>query len=288
VTARPSKPSGPKPSCPKGLSVTWDPATTGLWMCCKNSDCRGYCKRDDQAPFPYGPRRKLVCCQCPSGQVLNKDKNGCVSIGAPSQTYLPTYQPTPPPSDEPTTYPTPPTPHGPTPAPSSEPTVPPTHTPTAHPTQPPTPQGPTIMPTHIPTPSPTPALTRDGPTPAPSSEPTVPPTNTPTPAPTEEGTVEPPPPKPDCDPGYVVMSSSLPILAVAIATRTLKPGFRMCCLELVRPWKMNSPPNYWLFYEKNDGTGAPSTMQELGCYCIDGQTWNPESFSPIYAKGFCG
>ena len=98
MTARPSKPSGPKPSCPKGLSVTWDPAKTGLWMCCKNSDCRGYCKRDDQAPFPYGPRRKLVCCQCPSGQVLNKDKNGCVSIGAPSQTYLPTYQPTPSPT----------------------------------------------------------------------------------------------------------------------------------------------------------------------------------------------
>ena len=200
-------------------------------MCCKNSDCRGYCKRDDQAPFPYGPRRKLVCCQCPSGQVLNKDKNGCVSIGAPSQTYLPTYQPTP---------------------------------------------------------SPTPALTRDGPTPAPSSEPTQVPTHTPTPAPTEEGTVEPPPPKPDCEPGYIVMRSSLPLLAVAIATRTLKPGFRMCCLPLVRPWQMNSPPNYWLFYETNDGTGAPSTMQELACYCIDGQTWNPESFNPIYAKGFCG
>lgn len=37
-----------------------------------------------QAPFPYGPNDKLVCCQCPTGQVLNEDKNGCMPSLAPS------------------------------------------------------------------------------------------------------------------------------------------------------------------------------------------------------------
>ena len=36
-----SKPTAPKPSCPRGLYVTWAPSNNGLWMCCKNSDCRG-------------------------------------------------------------------------------------------------------------------------------------------------------------------------------------------------------------------------------------------------------
>jgi hypothetical protein len=116
ATARTSKPSTPKPICPKGLHVTWAPGNTGLWICCKNSDKKGDCKVG-QAAFPYGPRSKLVCCQCPTGQVLNKDKTGCTPTGAPSpsSTENPTLSPSAVPEPEPTPAPT-------TPLPSDEPT----------------------------------------------------------------------------------------------------------------------------------------------------------------------
>jgi hypothetical protein len=139
ATAKPSK-----PSCPKGLSVKWAPANTGLWMCCKNSDKVKDCKQG-QAPFPYGPRSKFICCQCPTGQVLNNDMNGCVSTGVPSPlstskpTPSPTHQPTPSPSAAPGT-----TPSGPTPLPTYQPTPAPTHHPTAAPTEAGTPDPPRI------------------------------------------------------------------------------------------------------------------------------------------------
>lgn len=82
-------------------------------MCCKNSDARGpnECKRG-QAPFPYGPRRKFVCCQCPTGKVLNREKNGCMSTEVPSSS--PTVKPSLSPTYEPTTQAT----YLPSPAPS--------------------------------------------------------------------------------------------------------------------------------------------------------------------------
>jgi hypothetical protein len=182
ATATPLKPSTPKPSCPKGLYVTWVSKNAGLWMCCKNSDCRGVkdCKQG-QAPFPYGPRRKIVCCQCPSGQVLNKDNNGCLSTGvpSPSTTAKPTSSPacerTPSPSAVPE-----PTPYGPTLPPTYQPTPPPTYQPTPPPTYSPTLSEPTPPPVYQPTPlptyRPTPPST-DGPTYDPTYEETRAPTN---------------------------------------------------------------------------------------------------------------
>jgi hypothetical protein len=138
ATATLSKPPTPKPSCPTGLIVRWAPANTGRWMCCKNSDFRGGndCK-PGQAPFPYGPRHKLVCCQCPAGQVLNNDMNGCVPTEVPSPST--TTKPTPSPSAVPGTTPSRPTPprtYQPTPsAPTPQPTYQPTPAPTYRPTQ---------------------------------------------------------------------------------------------------------------------------------------------------------
>jgi hypothetical protein len=113
ATATPLQVSNPKPNCPKGLYVTWTSKNSNVWLCCKNSDFRGYCKKADQAPFPYRPRRKFVCCQYPSGKVLNKEKNGCT---IPSPTYQPTPSPTPSSTDQPTPSPSAvpePTPSGP-------------------------------------------------------------------------------------------------------------------------------------------------------------------------------
>jgi hypothetical protein len=146
ATARTSNPSTPKPSCPKGLYVTWAPGNTGLWICCKNSDKKGDCKVG-QAAFPYGPRSKLVCCQCPTGQALNKDKTGCMPTGAPSPsstesptlspiavtTPSPTYEQTPSPSAVPEPEPTP---SGPTPPPTSDGTPLPSDEPTPYPSYP--------------------------------------------------------------------------------------------------------------------------------------------------------
>jgi YVTN family beta-propeller protein len=83
----PSKaPSTSQPSCPAGLSVTSAAAniTASLYLCCKNADCGGHCKKQGQAPLPYGPKEKLICCQCPTGEVLNENRSGCVPVGAPS------------------------------------------------------------------------------------------------------------------------------------------------------------------------------------------------------------
>ena len=111
------------------------------WLCCKNCDKRGDCKVG-QAPFPYGPRQKLVCCQCPSGHVLNTGKNGCVPTGSPTPSSPPSKALTPSPTDKPTTPPT----YQPTPSPIEKPSSPPTDVPSSPPTNQPTPS-PTIKPT---------------------------------------------------------------------------------------------------------------------------------------------
>jgi hypothetical protein len=133
--------------------VTWARRNANLWMCCKNSDYREACK-EGRAPFPYGPKGKLVCCQCPTGEVLNNDKNGCVPLLTTAKpTPCPTSQPTPSPSAVPAH-----TPSGPTPPPSTtaKPTPLLTFQPTPSPTVPvPTPSGPTPAPTDQPTPLPT-------------------------------------------------------------------------------------------------------------------------------------
>ena len=146
ATGRPSKQPTPKPSCPKGLVLTWAPSCpssipVAQWLCCKNSDKTGDCKVG-QAPFPYGPRRKLVCCQCPTGQVLNKDKNGCLPTGSPTPSLRPTAKPTSTLTAVPTTVPTPASTSPPTAVPTSQPgavpTPVPTYLPTPTPSYPPT------------------------------------------------------------------------------------------------------------------------------------------------------
>jgi hypothetical protein len=265
-------------------------------MCCKNSDYRRYCK-EGQAPFPYGPRRKLVCCQCPTGEVLNDGKNGCVSTGAPSPsstakpTLMPTCRPTPPtyyptphgPTPEPTYQPTPAPTYQPTPAPTNQPTEPPTHNPTPHgptpaPSNEPTPAPtyqPTPAPTYQPTEPPTHNPTPHGPTPAPSNEPTPAPTYQPTPAPTPEETSD--PTKPVCEDGFELKSSDLPILDVALASKPVEPGFEMCCQDVNPPYVF-SAPKVLLYYEKM--VGAVSTFQTMKCYCINGQTWHRATYNP--------
>jgi hypothetical protein len=202
----------------------------------------------------------MVCCQCPTGEVLNDGKNGCVSTGAPSPsstakpTLMPTYRPTPP-----TYYPTP---HGPTPEPTYQPTPAPTYQPTPAPTY-----RPTEPPTHNPTPH--------GPTPAPSYEPTPAPTYRPTPAPTPEETSD--PTKPVCEDGFELKSSDLPILDVALATKPVEPGFEMCCQDVNPPYFFFEP-KVLLYYEKM--VGAVSTFQTMKCYCINGQTWHRATYNP--------
>ena len=235
-------------------------------MCCKNSDYKRYCK-EGQAPFPYGPRRKLVCCQCPTGEVLNDGKNGCVSTGAPSPsstakpTLMPTYRPTPP-----TFYPTP---HGFRPDPTYQPTPAPTYQPTPAPTY-----RPTEPPTHHPTPH--------GPTPAPSNEPTPAPTSQPTPAPTEAGTSD--PPKPVCEDGFVVKKSDLPFLISPIPTHAVARGFEMCCKDSNPPHTYEAP-KVLLWYEKMVG-GYPE-VQAMICYCINDQTWHDITYIPSYTQAVC-
>jgi hypothetical protein len=276
ATARPSKPPAPKPSCPKGLSVTRAPGNAGPWMCCKNSDCTGYCK-NGQAPFPYGPRRKLVCCQCPTGQVLNGNKDGCVSTGVPSPSTTPkptpsaAYEPTPSPSAVPE-----PTPHGPTAPPTDKPTPPPTHEPTPLPSYQPTP-----LPNFEPTPPPTQEPTPHGPT--------APPTDTPTPAPTDHPTSPPPVPG-TCEDKYILRSSGMPLLSSVSTTpkKKVKGDFQVCCI--------NSPggeaafnPKFFLFYEVKDGTVIRD--QAMICYCINGQTWHQPVFDSTendFTLPYCG
>ena len=156
------------------------------WLCCKNCDKRGDCKVG-QAPFPYGPRQKLVCCQCPSGHVLNTGKNGCVPTGSPTPSSPPSKALTPSPTDKPTTPPT----YQPTPSPIEKPSSPPTDVPSSPPTNQPTPspiEKPLSPPTNQPTPSPTDVPSSppsNQPTPSPTDVPSSPPTYQPTPSPTD-------------------------------------------------------------------------------------------------------
>ena len=257
-----SKPTAPKPSCPRGLYVTWAPSNNGLWMCCKNSDCRGVkdCK-EGQSPFPYGPRHKLVCCQCPTGQVLNKEKNGCMSTGVPSSsltskpTLSPIYPPTPSPTYEAIPFATyRPTPSGTPPPPTHEPTQPPT-------------TGQTPPPTYQPTPSGTPP----------------PPTSEPTHAPTEAGTSD-PTKKPDCEDGYIKRKSDTPLLDRANVDSYLQTGFEMCCQDITTVNYGWVAPKVGLYYEKKDG--AVSKFQLIVCYCLDDQKFYKETYNP-YTRAFC-
>ena len=257
-----SKPTAPKASCPRGLYVTWAPSNNGLWMCCKNSDCRGVkdCK-EGQSPFPYGPRHKLVCCQCPTGQVLNKEKNGCMSTGVPSSsltskpTLSPIYPPTPSPTYEAIPFATyRPTPSGTPPPPTYEPTQPPT-------------SGQTPPPTYQPTPSGTPP----------------PPTSEPTHAPTEAGTSD-PTKKPDCEDGYIKRKSDTPLLDRANVDSYLQTGFEMCCQDITTVNYGWVAPKVGLYYEKKDG--AVSKFQLIVCYCLDDQKFYKETYNP-YTRAFC-
>jgi hypothetical protein len=219
-------------------------------MCCKNSDCRGIkdCK-EGQAPFPYGPRHKVVCCQCPAGKVLNKENNGCVSTGVPTPSTTakpsspPTYESTPSPSAVPE-----PTPYGPTPPPINQPTSPPTSGPiparSYEPTPPPPSDPPTSSPayhptpqrTYQPTPSPmaVPEPTPSGPTSLPTYPPSPPPTSAPTLSPSEAGTGASVPIVPvfHCDAGLTLTDSGLPIeIFDGIQYKVLRTGFKMCCKQ---------------------------------------------------------
>jgi hypothetical protein len=231
-------------------------------MCCKNSDKVKDCKQG-QAPFPYGPRSKFVCCQCPTGQVLNNDMNGCVSTGVPSPsttskpTPSPTHQPTPSPSAAPGTSPSGPTPlptYQPTPAPTDQPTPPPTYTPT--------PSGPTPAPTYQPTPAPT-----DQPTPPPTytptpSGPTPEPTYQPTPAPTEAGTADPTPRICGATRKFDEWSSK-DLLYQSSGDKKMTAKFQMCCLRMDDNTGCDFPDH--VLYD--------SSYEKLCCYCIGQQTW---------------
>ena len=315
-----SKPTAPKPSCPRGLYVTWAPSNNGLWMCCKNSDCRGVkdCK-EGQSPFPYGPRHKLVCCQCPTGQVLNKEKNGCMSTGVPSSsltskpTLSPIYPPTPSPTYEAIPFATyRPTPSGTPPPPTYEPTQPPTSGQTPPPTYQPTPSGTPPPPTHEPTqppttgqtPPPTYQPTPSGTPPPPTYEPTQPPTTGQTPPPTYQPTPSgtPPPPtsepthapteagtsdptkKPDCEDGYIKRKSDTPLLDRANVDSYLQTGFEMCCQDITTVNYGWVAPKVGLYYEKKDG--AVSKFQLIVCYCLDDQKFYKETYNP-YTRAFC-
>ena len=254
-------------------------------MCCKNSDCRGIndCKQG-QAPFPYGPRRKAVCCQCPAGKVLNKEKNGCTSTGVPIPTARPShsavYEPTPPPSAVPE-----PTPYGPTPAPISVPTAVPTYQPT--PTPPPfyvpdsTPYEPTpaptytptALPTYQPTPTPPPFYVPDStpsePTPAPTYTPTAPPTSEPTSAPTEAVTgggttvtVE-----PKCNAGFELRDGDDIQKSVFGTYKPLRAGFKMCCKDLP-VGAFECPDDLHKLSEERQGSRLfPKVRVTICCYC---------------------
>jgi hypothetical protein len=219
ASAKPSKPPTPKPSCPKGFYVTWaDPPyiPVASWLCCKKSDKKGDCKVG-QAAFPYGPRHKLVCCQCPTGEVLNHDKNGCVPTGSQIPSSTPIAKPSPPggvPMASPTTKPTSlPTAES-TPSPTSDHTRSPTSEPTRSPTSEPTAKqisplsaSPTLSPSHQ---------------------------NKNTDMPTVSGTTAPPtfpPPPLTCESGYSFTISK--DLNEQILNRwfKLRPNFFMCCKE---------------------------------------------------------
>jgi hypothetical protein len=249
-------------------------------MCCKNSDCRGFkdCK-EGQYPFPYGPRHKVVCCQCPPGKVLNKEKNGCTLTGIPtaSTTAKPSsstpYEQTPSPMAVPE-----PTPSGPTPLPTYQPTPPrtsqptfrstsspmdvPTPLPTYTPTPPPT-SGPTPLPTYQPTPSP---MAVREPTP---SGPTPPPTYTPTPSPSEAGTGTSIPvvPVPKCDAGLLLTDSDLPLeMFDGIQYKVLKTGFKMCCKRLALG-TADCPATLMKLYERIPLSKILGTFDHIGICC---------------------
>ena len=248
---RPSKPPTPKPSCPKGLSVTWarsSPSSIPVapWLCCKNSDKKGDCKVG-QAAFPYGPRQKLVCCQCPSGQVLNKDKNCCIPTVSPMPSSPPSEALTPSPTAKPTTTPT----YQPTPSPTLEPSSPPTSQPTPSPIV-----KPLSLPTYQPTPSPT---------------------LLPTDTPTESGTTIPPPP--DCKNGYMT-TRSLSLQEVILGKNEfLRPGFEMCCRK--------RPPNKSCVISDQNLLRIAPTPDEECCYCKDPKKeWNP-AVVVIPVAGYC-
>jgi hypothetical protein len=230
-------------------------------MCCKNSDCRGIndCKQG-QAPFPYGPRRKAVCCQCPAGKVLNKEKNGCTSAGVPippmtaRPSHSAVYEPTPPPSAVPD-----PTPYEPTPAPTSVPTSLPTNQPTPTPTPSgptPTPYGTTLRPTYTPT---------------------APPTSEPTTAPTEAGTgggtivtVE-----PKCNAGFELRDGDDIEKFVWGTYKPLRAGFKMCCKDF--PVGVSDcPDNLHKLSELRDGSRLfPKVHIRICCSCEKSTpTWN--------------
>ena len=216
---RPSKPPTPKPSCPKGLSVTWarsSPSSIPVspWLCCKNSDKKGDCKVG-QAAFPYGPRQKLVCCQCPSGQVLNKDKNCCIPTVSPTPSSPPSKALTPSPTAKPTTTPT----YQPTPSPTLEPSSPPTSQPTPSPIV-----KPLSLPTYQPTPSPT-----------------LLPTDTPTQSPV-----------PGCKVFYDFEVSLALKERILNQNYSLAFGFEMCCIKKIPKINCLAPDQPLLRHQRSD------------------------------------
>lgn len=261
ATASPSKrstpkPTTPKPSCPKGLYVTWV-SPNSVWMCCKNSDARGIndCK-PGQAPFPYGPRRKPVCCQCPTGKVLNKAKNGCMSTEVPSSS--------------PTVKPSLSAAYEPTPSPNAVPEP----TPFAPPPQPAYPLS--LSPIEVPTPSP-------------AYEPTPQPTYLPTSAPSEAGTSDSTTKETECKAGYVTQGSYTPLLYGADSKFKVKsdPDFLACCKEVAPPGGMLGNGEKTIYIEQATPLGAK--FQLNFCYCILGQKWYPETFVNNLSVGpYCG
>jgi hypothetical protein len=197
----------------------------------------------------------MVCCQCPTGKVLNKDNNGCVSTGVPSPsttakpTLPPSYEPTPAPSAVPG-----PTPSGPTPPPTYKPTPLPSYEPTPAPSAVPgpTPSGPTPPPTYKPTPP----------------GPTLFPTNQPTPQPTHDPSAEPTsaPSSSLCKKQHGDEYFQIESTTLIWESNPITTSYKLCC----RYDPNNTCDDTHNFYRSD----ANNQRERICCYCRPLTTWN--------------
>ena len=109
-------------SCRKGFTSILAPVNPynpkAYRMCCRNTATKALCT-GREAQFPYGPKGKPVCCECPTGLVPNSSRNSCVRPFSAAPTHAPTRSPTRAPTPLPSTVPTPSPTRAPTPLPTA-------------------------------------------------------------------------------------------------------------------------------------------------------------------------